>query len=389
VKLLSDRLESNPQYSIIIPTFNESKNIIQILKKIEEVVPKNSLTQAIVVDDNSPDGTGKIVESYLKNVKNIANYYIDIIHRKTKTGLSSAIMNGIQAAKGDMIIVMDSDLSHPPHIIPKLIDSLKKYQYDLAIASRYTKGGKIENWSLKRKVISKVATKIAKQFLNIETKDPMSGFFAFKRQIIDGKKFDAIGFKLLLEILVKTKGVNITEVPYTFTDRQIGASKLDLKTMFDYTKSVWKLYRSSKQENNEKRISVKFLSKAARFYTVGASGLAINYLVSLLTLTSNPELWYIHANVSGILASMTSNFVLNKIWTFNDRDFSKRRTISQYAKFLSFSSIGAIVQLGMIYLLVDNYNVEYPIALILSVFTAALGNFLFNKKWTFKEKVWS
>lgn len=389
MKLLDKRLENIPQYSIIIPTFNESKNIIQILKKIEEVVPKNSLTQAIVVDDNSPDGTGKIVENYLKNVKNIANYYIDIVHRKTKAGLSSAILNGIQAAKGEMIIVMDSDLSHPPHIIPKLIDSLKKYQYDLAIASRYTKGGKIENWSLKRKLISRIATKIAKQFLNIETKDPMSGFFAFKRQILDGKKFDAIGFKLLLEILVKTKGVNIAEIPYTFTDRQIGKSKLDLKTMFDYTKSVWKLYRSSKPETTEKRISVKFLSKAARFYTVGASGLLVNYLVSLLTLTNNPELWYIHANISGILASMTSNFVLNKIWTFNDRDFSKRKMISQYTKFLSFSSIGAVVQLGMIYLLVDNYSVEYPIALILSVFTAALGNFIFNKKWTFKEKVWS
>ena len=388
MKLLSDRLESNPQYSIIIPTFNESKNIIQILKKIEEVVPKNSLTQAIVVDDNSPDGTGKIVESYLKNVKNIANYYIDIIHRKTKTGLSSAIMNGIQAAKGDMIIVMDSDLSHPPHIIPKLIDSLKKYQYDLAIASRYTKGGKIENWSLKRKVISKVATKIAKQFLNIETKDPMSGFFAFKRNIINGLNIDAIGYKILLEILVKTKNVTIKEIPYTFQDRESGSSKLGIKTIFEYFKSVWKLYRYGKPlEKQEKRSSVKFLSKAARFYTVGASGFIVNYLISLLFTGGISDMWYLHANVLGIIASITTNFILNKAWTFGDRDFGIKKTISQYGKFAMFSSFGALVQLGMVYLLVDSADIVYPMALILAVMTAAFGNFVFNKKFTFKEKL--
>ena len=386
--MVKQRIDENGQISIIIPTYNESENIIKILHSIGEILPKNIPTQAIVVDDNSPDGTGKIVEDYLKNVKKIADYTIEIIHRKAKDGLGSAILKGIQQAKGDTIIVMDSDFSHPPQIIPKLIESIKKYQYDIAVASRYIKGGKIQGWSLKRKIISKSATLIAKKGLGIDTKDPMSGFFAFKRNIIKELNIDAIGYKILLEILVKTKNVNIKEIPYTFQDREFGSSKLSSGTIFDYCRSVWKLYRYGKPlEKQEKRSSVKFLYKAGRFYTVGASGFIVNYVISLLFAGGVSDLWYLHANVIGIIASITTNFVLNKTWTFGDRDFRVKKTVSQYGKFALFSSLGALVQLGVVYFLVDKNEVSYPIALILAVITAAFGNFVLNKKWTFKEKV--
>ena len=381
-------IKDNSQISIIIPTYNESQNIIKMLKSIGNNLPKNLHTQAIIVDDNSPDGTGKIVEDYLKDFKKMANYTIDIIHRTAKNGLGSAILNGIQQAKGDTIVVMDCDFSHPPQIIPKLIESIKKYQCDIAVASRYIKGGKIEGWSLKRKLMSKSATLIAKKGLGIDAKDPMSGFFAFKRNIIKELNIDAIGYKILLEILVKTKGVNIKEVPYTFRDRELGSSKLGIKTIVDYYKSVWKLYRYGKPlEKQERRSSVKFLSKAARFYTVGASGFVVNYLISLLFAGGISDMWYLHANVIGIIASITSNFILNKTWTFGDRDFKLKKIISQYGKFAMFSSLGALVQLGMVYFLVDNNGISYPLALILAVMTAAFGNFMFNKKFTFKEKL--
>ena len=376
------------QISIIIPTYNESQNIINILKSIGSNLPKNLLTQAIIVDDNSPDGTGKIVEDYLKNLKKMANYTIEIIHRKAKDGLGSAILNGIQHAKGDTIVVMDSDFSHPPQIIPKLIDSIKKYQFDIAVASRYIKGGNIQGWSLKRKIMSKFATLIAKKGLGITTKDPMSGFFAFKKNILNGLNIDAIGYKILLEILVKTKNVTITEIPYTFQDRELGFSKLNLKIILDYYKSVWKLYRYGKPlEKQEKRSSVKFLSKAARFYTVGASGFVVNYLISLLFAGGISDMWYLHATIIGISVSITTNFILNKAWTFSDRDFRIKKTLTQYGKFAMFSSLGALVQLGMVYFLVDGIEILYPLALILAVMTAAFGNFVFNKKWTFKEKL--
>ena len=376
------------QISIIIPTYNESQNIINILKSIGSNLPKNLLTQAIIVDDNSPDGTGKIVEDYLKNLKKMANYTIEIIHRKAKDGLGSAILNGIQHAKGDTIVVMDSDFSHPPQIIPKLIDSIKKYQFDIAVASRYIKGGNVQGWSLKRKIMSKFATLIAKKGLGITTKDPMSGFFAFKKNILNGLNIDAIGYKILLEILVKTKNVTITEIPYTFQDRELGFSKLNLKIILDYYKSVWKLYRYGKPlEKQEKRSSVKFLSKAARFYTVGASGFVVNYLISLLFAGGISDMWYLHATIIGISVSITTNFILNKAWTFSDRDFRIKKTLTQYGKFAMFSSLGALVQLGMVYFLVDSIEISYPLALILAVMTAAFGNFVFNKKWTFKEKL--
>ncbi|MFB3114055.1 MAG: GtrA family protein, partial [Nitrosopumilaceae archaeon] len=298
--------------------------------------------------------------------------------------------NGIQQAKGDTIVVMDSDFSHPPQIIPRMLDALRKYRCDIVVASRYVKGGKISGWPLKRKLLSKLATVIAKKGLGVSTLDPMSGFFAFKRPIIKGLKFDAIGFKMLLEILVKTKGVKVWEIPYTFTDRQFGSSKVTLSTAIDYAKSVWKLYRYGKPERKqEKRPSVRFLSKAARFYTVGASGLGINFLMSLLLAGGFSEMWYLHANIIGIIASMTTNFILNKYWTFEDKDFSTKKTLSQYSKFVGFSSLGALVQLGMVFSLVEASQIAYPIALTLAVFTAAFGNFILNKKWTFKEKLWN
>ena len=373
------------QVSIIIPTFNESENICNILKSIKEYLPKIDI-EAIVVDDNSPDGTGKIVEEYMKTMKNMAGYSISIIHRKAKNGLGSAILAGLRNSNGETVVVMDSDLSHPPKIIPKMLDMIKQTQCDIVVASRYVKGGAIRDWPFKRKLLSKIATKIAKKGLGVTADDPMSGFFAFRKKITEGLKFDAIGYKILLEMLVKTKGVKVEEIPYTFTDRQFGSSKLSASIAWDYCKSVWKLYRYGK--NTEKRISVRFFSKAARFFTVGAIGLGINYMASSLFL-SGLNMWYIHATIMGIIFSISTNFLLNKYWTFEDRDFTCRRTAIQYGKFVAFSSIGALVQLGMIFYLVDEFNLPFHIALILGVGTAAFSNFVVNKKWTFKEKVWS
>jgi len=387
---MSNLAQNKAEVSIIIPTYNESENIIQVLKSIGEHIQKDIATEAIVVDDNSPDGTGKLVEDYINDAQNKTGYTIGVIHRKTKSGLSSAILNGIQHSSGETIVVMDSDFSHPPKIIPRLIEEIKKSRCDIAIASRYMTGGSIKGWTSKRKLLSKTATKIAKTGLGVNQSDPMSGFFAFRRKIIDGLKFDAIGYKMLLEILVKAKDVKVKEIPYTFTNRVHGSSKLDSSTMIDYARSVWKLYRyGRKAENSETRNSVRFISKAGRFFTVGLSGLLVNYLVSLLFADAIMNFWYIHATVIGIIVSMSSNFILNKIWTFEDRNFEAKKTLIQYGKFVGFSSLGALIQLGMVYVLVDNYQFVYPLALMLAVIIAASSNFILNKKWTFKEKIWS
>ena len=387
---MNNTKQGKVQVSIIIPTYNESENIIQVLKSIGEHLPEGIAVEAIVVDDNSPDGTGKIVDDYINDEQNKIEYTADIIHRKTKSGLSSAILDGIEHSSGEIIVVMDSDFSHPPKIIPRLIEEIKISNCDIVIASRFITGGAIEGWSIKRKLISKTAKGIAKAGLGVNESDPMSGFFAFRRKILDGIKLDAIGYKVLLEILVKTKDVKIKEIPYTFTNRTLGSSKLDSSTMLDYVRAVWKLYRYGKDiEQKEPNSSAHFVSKAARFYTVGASGFFVNYLISLLFVDVVANLWYVQANIAGITVSIITNFFLNKIWTFEDRDFNAKKTVTQLGKFFGFSSLGGLVQVGIVFALKESYGMEYPIALILGVLVAAFGNFILNKKFTFKEKVWN
>ncbi len=375
--------------SIVLPTYNESQNIARMLDSIAETLPSDTAAEIIVVDDNSPDGTGNIASQYAKSISH-KRLHIEVINRPDKLGLSSAILVGVQLAAGDIVVVMDGDFSHPPQTIPHMVEELQNSKYDIVVASRYVKGGSVRGWPFKRRLMSRGATKIAQVGLGIGVKDPMSGFFAFKRRIIEGIKFDAIGYKMLLEILVKTRGASVKEVPYTFTNRRAGASKLDSSVMYDYFRAVWRLYRDGKSlREKERRTSVHFFSKAGRFYTIGATGLLVNFVVTTLFGSLMPSLWHLYAASIGIIFSITSNFFLNKLWTFEDRDFAAKKTLMQYGLFAGFSSPGAAIQLFMLYMLHGNQQISYPVALILAVMVAAVGNFLLNKKWTFKEKLWS
>jgi dolichol-phosphate mannosyltransferase len=410
--------------SIIIPTYNESKNILNLLVRLRKVMSNSiSLTpEIIVVDDNSPDNTGNIVESYsennieLQDSERLMTYpresrggrfdrnshtsgcHIKVVHRSQKSGLVSAILEGIKSSTGQYILVMDADLSHSPEVIPKMISELEKPEIDIVVASRYAIGGSIIGWPIKRRLLSKGAIKIAKYGLPIrkEVQDPMSGFFALKRHIIENITIDSAGYKILLEILVKASEARVKEIPYTFKDRKEGQSKLDQHVILEYIRAVYSLYRygqkSPRRETREmgieRRRSVLFLSKAGRFYTVGASGLMLNYMVSVL-LANNPTInsGYLQSTIVGIIVSNISNFLLNKFWTFEDRDFSLRKTLKQYALFAGISSGGAAIQLGSLYLFMES-GLSYEVSLITAVAIASVSNFLLNKKWTFGEKIW-
>jgi dolichol-phosphate mannosyltransferase len=384
--------KSSLKLSLVLPTYNEADNIINILKSIGGSLPKDMASEVIVVDDNSPDNTGKLAEQYASRIRDDKTFSLKVIHRDGKGGLSSAIVRGIHSAQGEIVVVMDSDFSHPPQIIPDLIRKLEDSpKADIVVASRYVHGGSIIGWPFKRRLLSRGATKIAQYGLGVKKiKDPMSGYFAFRRRIVEGISFDAIGYKILLEILVKAKNAHVKEVPYTFTNRKSGASKLNLPVIFDYIKSVWRLYRYGRSTSvKEKRASVKFLSKAARFYSVGATGLLVNYASSLVLSSLSPNLWYLYSSLVGILLSITSNFFLNKIWTFEDRDFETKKTAKQFGLFLCFSTFGALIQIGTLYLLMTDYHISYPVSLVLAVLAASSGNFLLNKKWTFNDRLWN
>jgi dolichol-phosphate mannosyltransferase len=399
--------------SVIIPTYNEYENILQLVEIIKDMLPDDLLTEIIIVDDNSPDGTGRLIASYIEDAltkvcsgiqqahENSSNFAINtresivrLVRRENKSGLISAILQGIKSSTGRYILVMDADFSHPPETVPLLINELLRDPNCIVVASRYTTGGSIRGWPYKRLLLSRLAAKIAIHGLKLcNIRDPISGFFAFPRHIIENIRFDTYGYKLLLEILVKAQGVRVKEIPYTFIDRKSGESKLDNRVMLDYVKAVWYLYRYGRKSKpvtakEEKRRSVLFLSKAARFYSVGATGLLLNYIVSMmLTKGIISNFWYLQASIIGIILSITSNFFLNKFWTFEDRTFSPRNTLKQYGMFLGLSTVGAVAQLILLYLFVQS-GFQYTPSLVLAVAAASVSNFLLNKKWTFREKVW-
>lgn len=250
--------------SIIIPTYNESDNIIKLIEKIKENLDPNIFTEIVVVDDNSPDGTGKIVQSYIKNdaiyseketpfgEKNF--YNIHVLIRKEKNGLIPAILEGVRFSQGDYILVMDADFSHPPEIIPNMVEKILTDSNSIVIASRYIETGAIVGWPLRRRIISKCAAIIAKIGLRVNNvTDPMSGFFVVPRSLLEHLKIDTKGYKILLEILVKTKDMPIHEVPYTFTDRKSGKSKMGFNVIFDYIGSVWQLYNYGRGNKQQKK----------------------------------------------------------------------------------------------------------------------------------------
>jgi len=322
---------------------------------------------------------------------------IRVIHRQDKRGLVSAILDGIANSTGQYFIIMDADFSHPPETVPDIVKELTRDPECIVVASRYVKGGSIKGWPFKRRLISSGAVSIARHGLKVyNVMDPMSGFFAVPRRLMQNIRINSSGYKILLEILVKTRGTRVKEIPYTFVDRKSGKSKLDLNVVIDYTRAVWHLYRYGQhtekklqlEKTQQRRKSVMFLSKAGRFYTVGASGLLLNYLISIILLQSSiPNLGYMQSTLIGIIVSNLSNFFLNKVWTFEDKNFRFRNTIRQYGLFAAFSSGGIVIQLITLYLLVQS-GLSYAVSLIVAVALASISNFLLNKKWTFREKFW-
>jgi dolichol-phosphate mannosyltransferase len=409
VILMQDLFSENLFLSIIIPTYNEAEHILKLIDAIRYHLPNNISAEIIIIDDNSPDGTGILVERYIKRIKdetfddikirnqinNCKKCQVKVIHRKRRNRLIHTILHGVRFASGQNILIMDGDFSHPPEVIPKIINELSRDPNCIVVASRYIKGASIVGWPFKRLMLDMGAIGIARHSLKLRNvKDPMSGFFALPHHVLKNIKFDTQDFKMLLEILVKDKDLRVKEIPYIFNDREFEKRNLDFRVIFDYIKAIWHLYRygrnSSKaiQNKQERRGLVLFLSKAARFFTVGASGLLINYLISsLLTGGTISSLWYVHATLIGIIFSITSNFLLNKSWTFEDRNFSLYHTLKQYGLFAIFSSIGASIQLLLVYLLVES-GLSYTPSLIIAVATASISNFILNKKWTFHEKIW-
>ncbi len=224
-------------FSFVVPTYNEAGGIERLVRATCEVFAKNGLDgELIVVDDNSPDGTGAIVDRLS------AELPVRCLHRPGKLGLSSGVIDGWAFARPESLALgaMDGDFSHDISIIPAMVEALASGRYGLAIGSRYVPGGGISNWPKRRIITSRVACMLARPLTPIN--DITSGFFLVKREALAGVTLDPIGFKIGLEVVAKAHYGKALEVPYVFTDRIVGESKLNQKEILNYLKQLGKLY---------------------------------------------------------------------------------------------------------------------------------------------------
>lgn len=224
------------KFSLVVPTYNESSGIERLIVALDDVFRKNGLDgEIVVVDDNSPDGTGKIVD------KLGSRYPVRCLHRPGKLGLSSGVIDGWKFARpeSEALGAMDGDFSHDPNVIPAMVRALET-GFDLAVGSRYVKGGGIRNWPLRRKITSLVAIALAKPLTPL--RDITSGFFLVRRSALEGVDLDPIGFKIGLEVIAKAHYKKALEVPYVFTDRVAGESKLNQGEIFNYLRQLRRIY---------------------------------------------------------------------------------------------------------------------------------------------------
>lgn len=218
--------------TVIIPTFNEELNIRNIITEVNDVFRKNLLYgQILVIDDQSTDSTIAIVEE-LK----LAYPNLNILVRDHDHGLSQSVVDGFKYAYSDVFVVIDADSSHPPEMIPDMINEIRNGN-DIVIGSRYMEGGSIHKWPLKRRVISIGATFLGRLILPTIT-DPVSGFFAVKKGVVNLAPLEPKGYKILLEILGKGNWQKAKEIPFEFVDREMGSSKMNIHTIIAYIDQV-------------------------------------------------------------------------------------------------------------------------------------------------------
>jgi dolichol-phosphate mannosyltransferase len=221
--LLTDRWPSNRSL-LVLPTYNERDNIAQIVAAIRVQLPDIAVW---IVDDNSPDGTGKIADQIAAEDKNL-----EVHHRPGKLGLGTAYIESFKRGlfeNFDSILQMDADFSHDPKYLPQLIGGLQ--EADVVVGSRYTAGGGTENWSLLRRVISRGGNFVARIGLGVKTRDATGGFRAFRRSALEQLHLDDLGLRgygFQIEVIYQAehRGLRVKEVPIIFVERAAGKSKM-------------------------------------------------------------------------------------------------------------------------------------------------------------------
>ena len=220
---------------MIVPTYNERDRLAELVHAIFEAAGSAGVElELVVVDDNSPDGTGAIADDLARS------HRMQVVHRSGKLGLGTAVVAGFGAATADIVGVMDADFSHPPSLVPRMLAVFRSTGADVLVASRYVPGGSTPNWPFKRKMLSRLGCLLARGLSPI--RDAASGFFLIRRSIAQTVTIKAGGFKICLELIVRGRPGRLVEIPYRFDDRELGESKMSLREASGYLFQLKDLY---------------------------------------------------------------------------------------------------------------------------------------------------
>lgn len=253
-----------PRVSLVIPTYNERENIEPLIKRVCGVLNETGLPyEIIVVDDDSPDRTWQAAQTLVGEYP-----CLRLVRRINERGLARAVVRGWREARGDLLAVMDGDLQHPPETLALLIKAVQD-DVDIAVASRNVRGGGVSRWNPLRRGISWLATLAAAWTFPATlaaVRDPMSGYFALRRSVIEGRSLQPEGYKILLEVLVRGRYRRVTEIPYIFVERKRGGSKMGPR---QYLQFITQLARLSREASKTARCAAPLRRRPSKTATFG------------------------------------------------------------------------------------------------------------------------
>jgi dolichol-phosphate mannosyltransferase len=346
--------------SVVIPTFREVKNLEPVARAVEQALRDRQWAYEIIfVDDDSRDGSEELAAKLADQLP------ARMIVRRGEKGLSTAVIRGIHEARGEFVVVMDADLSHPAERIPDMVTRLDHHKNDFVIGSRYVAGGSLDpGWNWFRRLNSKVATWLALPLARIH--DPMSGFFAFRRERMPAAHLlSPIGYKIGLELLVKGEFKKPGEVPIHFIDRMHGESKLTWKEQVRYLRHLRRLYQ----------YRFPFLAEIFQFGLVGATGFVVDLALYLGLQVAG--LGHVAARAVSFWGAASWNWAWNRALTFSHRQ--KTAKLVQWPAFLLTSLIGFAINVGSYYVLtqyVPFFEAHRITALMIGVLLGFGFNFL-------------
>lgn len=368
--------ERSLYFSLVIPTYNESQNIKELVavlsKLLDEFLPHNY--ELIVVDDDSPDLTWEVAESLIVDYPQLK-----VLRRKGERGLSTAVIRGWQNADGEVLGVIDGDLQHPPERLLKLLAAIQNGA-DLAVASRHIETGGVSNWNLIRRVLSRGAQLLGLIILPGvigRVSDPMSGYFAVRRDAICDRPLNPIGYKILIEVLARGSISKLTEVGYIFQERQEGESKVTWKQYLEYISHLIRL-----------RLSLGEFTRFLRFGLVGFSGVFVDMAVLYLLHDPSSLGWGLTRSkfIAGEVA-IINNFLWNDAWTFRDLSNKQSTWKSKLKRFIKFNLV-CLIGLGLNILLLNLFSnilhIHYLVANFLAIAIVTVWNFWINLKLSWR-----